>query len=184
MRTPNDHQSAAVLWPLRFTTSGAMYSTVPQNEYVFFSSNIDSLLKPKSVSLMWPSWSSRMLQWTFCQSVTSNRDQDTNEGPLCLWGTVLNYIPVIHSLSQQCCDGNEHWNVWKQILSDIHVVVIEKFVINTFSIKNIDKKENQCVQHKYFDKNWIFNKNTVYPYNKLIKLFHIFWTSFLHHKYI
>lgn len=126
MRTPNDHQSAAVLWPLRFTTSGAMYSTVPQNEYVFFSSNIDSLLKPKSVSLMWPSWSSRMLQGTICQSVTLNRDQDTNKGPLCLWGTVLNYIQVIHSLSRQCYDGNEHWNVWKQILSDIHVVVIRE----------------------------------------------------------
>jgi hypothetical protein len=32
IRTPKLHQSAAKEWPLRFTTSGAMYSTVPQNE--------------------------------------------------------------------------------------------------------------------------------------------------------
>ena len=49
MSTPYDHQSDAVPWPLRLTTSGAMYSTVPQNEYVFFSTSyILSLLKPKS----------------------------------------------------------------------------------------------------------------------------------------
>lgn len=32
IRTPNDHQSALWLWPRLFTTSGAMYSTVPQKE--------------------------------------------------------------------------------------------------------------------------------------------------------
>lgn len=32
MSTPYDHQSALWVWPRRFTTSGAMYSTVPQNE--------------------------------------------------------------------------------------------------------------------------------------------------------
>ena len=47
MRTPKDHQSAVVPCPLRLTTSGAMYSTVPQNEYVFLSSTA-SLLRPKS----------------------------------------------------------------------------------------------------------------------------------------
>lgn len=83
---------------------------------------------------------------TICQSVTSNRDQDTNKGPMCLWGTVLNYIPVFHSLSQQCYDGNEHWNVWKQIFSNIHVVVIEKFVINTMILykKYRLKRESMC----------------------------------------
>lgn len=44
-------------------TSGAIYSTVPQNENAFLSSpNIESLIRPKSVNLMWPSWSRRMLQ--------------------------------------------------------------------------------------------------------------------------
>ena len=39
-----------------------MYSTVPQNEKVFFeSSSMDSLLRPKSVSLMWPSAFNRIL---------------------------------------------------------------------------------------------------------------------------
>jgi len=61
INTPYDHQSAEESWPLRLTTSGAMYSTVPQNEKVLFSMNIDSLLSPKSVSLMWPSVSRRML---------------------------------------------------------------------------------------------------------------------------
>lgn len=32
MSTPKDHQSALCVWPRRFTTSGAMYSIVPQNE--------------------------------------------------------------------------------------------------------------------------------------------------------
>lgn len=45
--TPNDHQSAVVPCPFLFTTSGAMYSTVPQNENVFRSSTA-SLLRPKS----------------------------------------------------------------------------------------------------------------------------------------
>ena len=40
-----------------------MYSTVPQNEKAFLSSpKIESLIRPKSVSLIWPSWSSRMLK--------------------------------------------------------------------------------------------------------------------------
>ena len=64
IRTPYDHQSAAVPWPFLLTTSGAMYSTVPQNEYVFLSWNRDSLLRPKSVSLMWPSESRRILKYT------------------------------------------------------------------------------------------------------------------------
>ena len=48
MRTPNDHQSAVVPWPFLLTTSGAMYSTVPQKENVLRSSTA-SLLRPKSV---------------------------------------------------------------------------------------------------------------------------------------
>jgi len=70
INTPYDHQSADESWPLRFTTSGAIYSTVPQNENVLFSMNIDSLLSPKSVSLMCPSVSSRMLP-----QQTSHRSQ-------------------------------------------------------------------------------------------------------------
>ena len=35
MSTPKLHQSAAKVWPLRLTTSGAMYSTVPQKEYAY-----------------------------------------------------------------------------------------------------------------------------------------------------
>ena len=62
MRTPYDHQSAAVPCPFLLTTSGAIYSTVPQNEYVFFSSNRDSLLRPKSVTLICPSEFSSMLR--------------------------------------------------------------------------------------------------------------------------
>ena len=46
MSTPKDHQSAVVPCPFLLTTSGAMYSTVPQNEYVFESKA--SLLRPKS----------------------------------------------------------------------------------------------------------------------------------------
>lgn len=62
MSTPKDHQSAVMPCPRRLTTSGAMYSTVPQKEKVFLeSSSMDSLLRPKSVSLMWPSASSRIL---------------------------------------------------------------------------------------------------------------------------
>jgi hypothetical protein len=60
IRTPYDHQSAANECPLRDTTSGAMYSTVPQKEYAFLSSRA-SLLRPKSVKEMWPSASSKML---------------------------------------------------------------------------------------------------------------------------
>lgn len=52
MSTPYDHQSAEESWPFRLMTSGAMYSTVPQKEKALLSSNIDSLLRPKSVSLM------------------------------------------------------------------------------------------------------------------------------------
>lgn len=47
MSTPKDHQSAVVPCPFLLTTSGAMYSTVPQNEYVLESNA--SLLRPKSV---------------------------------------------------------------------------------------------------------------------------------------
>lgn len=32
MSTPKDHQSALCVCPRRFTTSGAMYSMVPQKE--------------------------------------------------------------------------------------------------------------------------------------------------------
>ena len=35
MSTPKDHQSAVVPCPFLLTTSGAMYSTVPQKEKVF-----------------------------------------------------------------------------------------------------------------------------------------------------
>jgi len=48
MRTPRDHQSALCVCPLLLTTSGAIYSTVPQKEYAFLSASTDSLLKPKS----------------------------------------------------------------------------------------------------------------------------------------
>lgn len=47
--TPRDHQSALCVCPLLLTTSGAIYSTVPQKEYAFLSASTDSLLKPKSV---------------------------------------------------------------------------------------------------------------------------------------
>lgn len=60
IKTPNDHQSTADVCPLRDMISGAMYSTVPQNENVF-SSLTASLLNPKSVKLMWPPESSKML---------------------------------------------------------------------------------------------------------------------------
>lgn len=48
IRTPNDHQSALCVCPLLFTTSGAMYSIVPQKEYALLSWSMASLLKPKS----------------------------------------------------------------------------------------------------------------------------------------
>lgn len=48
MSTPNDHQSALCVCPRRFTTSGAMYSMVPQNEYALLSWSMASLLSPKS----------------------------------------------------------------------------------------------------------------------------------------
>src|SRR5690606_12836343 len=51
--------STAWVCPLRLMISGAMYSTVPQNEK-HFSLFSDSLLRPKSVKLMWPDESSRM----------------------------------------------------------------------------------------------------------------------------
>mmetsp|Transcript_28343 Transcript_28343/g.74400 ORF Transcript_28343/g.74400 Transcript_28343/m.74400 type:complete len:234 (+) Transcript_28343:1072-1773(+) len=61
MRTPNDHQSAIQSWPFRLTTSGAMYSTVPQNEYVLPSAaSSASFESPKSVRAMWPFESSRI----------------------------------------------------------------------------------------------------------------------------
>lgn len=63
IRTPKDHQSAANECPFLLTTSGAMYSTVPQNEYVFcVGSSRGCLLSPKSVSEIWPSASRRMLE--------------------------------------------------------------------------------------------------------------------------
>lgn len=48
MSTPKDHQSALCVCPLLLTTSGAIYSTVPQKEYAFLSASTDSLLRPKS----------------------------------------------------------------------------------------------------------------------------------------
>ena len=68
MRTPYDHQSAAVPCPFRFTTSGAMYSTVPQNENVFLASNIDSLLRPKSVSLIFSFYKTKSSIYEFSPS--------------------------------------------------------------------------------------------------------------------
>ena len=61
-RSPKLHQSAAAECPRRFTTSGAMYSTVPQKLYVLHVEPMDSLLRPKSVTLTWPSSSRRTLQ--------------------------------------------------------------------------------------------------------------------------
>jgi hypothetical protein len=55
-----DHQSTAVVCPLRLIISGAIYSTVPQNENDF-SLFKDSLLKPKSVRLMCPEESNNIL---------------------------------------------------------------------------------------------------------------------------
>lgn len=46
--TPNDHQSALCVCPLLLTTSGAMYSIVPQKEYALLSWSMASLLNPKS----------------------------------------------------------------------------------------------------------------------------------------
>ena len=82
IRAPKLHQSTARLWPLRTRISGAlgarwnhqsgqalpacaarpwappeatyMYSMVPQKVWVTAPSWIDSLQRPKSVSLMWP----------------------------------------------------------------------------------------------------------------------------------
>lgn len=82
IRAPRLHQSTARLWPLRTRISGAlaargnhqsgralpgsppdpwsqpaaayMYSMVPQKVWVTAPSWIDSLHRPKSVSLMWP----------------------------------------------------------------------------------------------------------------------------------
>lgn len=48
MSTPNDHQSALCVCPLLLTTSGAMYSIVPQKEYALLSWSMASLLNPKS----------------------------------------------------------------------------------------------------------------------------------------
>lgn len=50
IRTPRDHQSALCVCPLLLTTSGAIYSTVPQKEYAFLSWSTDSLLSPKSAT--------------------------------------------------------------------------------------------------------------------------------------
>lgn len=50
IKTPKDHQSALWVWPRLLTTSGAMYSMVPQNEYARLSWSIASLLRPKSES--------------------------------------------------------------------------------------------------------------------------------------
>ena len=65
MRTPNDHQSAVVSCPFLFTTSGAMYSTVPQNENVFLSSTA-SLDRPKSTKR-------RKWAWQSCDSHVTYR---------------------------------------------------------------------------------------------------------------
>ena len=82
IRAPKLHQSTARVWPLRTRISGAlgarwnhqsgqalpacaarpwappeatyMYSMVPQKVWVTAPSWIDSLQRPKSVSLMWP----------------------------------------------------------------------------------------------------------------------------------
>lgn len=62
MRTPRLHQSAATVCPRLLTTSGAIYSTVPQKLYVFPFFSIDSLDRPKSVRLICPSASNRTLQ--------------------------------------------------------------------------------------------------------------------------
>ena len=51
MRAPRDHQSTAFPCPVLVSISGAMYSMVPQNVCVTVLSSIDSLHRPKSVSL-------------------------------------------------------------------------------------------------------------------------------------
>lgn len=61
IRTPKLHQSAATVCPRRFTTSGAIYSTVPQKLNVLLSFSIDSFDNPKSVRLICPSASRRTL---------------------------------------------------------------------------------------------------------------------------
>ena len=59
--TPKDHQSIFLLCPLFIVTSGATYSGVPHIVKVFsFPAFPEVLLKPKSVSLMWPSESTRI----------------------------------------------------------------------------------------------------------------------------
>jgi hypothetical protein len=44
INTPKLHQSAAWSWPVRLTTSGAMYSTVPQNENALPAGRVRSKL--------------------------------------------------------------------------------------------------------------------------------------------
>lgn len=51
MRAPRDHQSTALPCPVLVRISGAMYSMVPQKVWVTVLSSMDSLHKPKSVSL-------------------------------------------------------------------------------------------------------------------------------------
>jgi len=55
-RIPRLHQSTAALWPCYLIISGAMYSGVPQTEYVssLSSNSIPSLDRPKSVNFKWP----------------------------------------------------------------------------------------------------------------------------------
>lgn len=57
---PRDHQSTAFPWPERRRISGAIYSIVPQNVCVTECSSMDSLQRPKSVSLTCPFASNRM----------------------------------------------------------------------------------------------------------------------------
>ena len=52
---PKLHQSTACPCPLPSIISGAKYSGVPQNDLALLLSEIFSLLKPKSVILIYPS---------------------------------------------------------------------------------------------------------------------------------
>lgn len=54
IRAPKLHQSTALPCPTRIRISGAIYSIVPQNVWVFWSPWIASLHKPKSVNLTCP----------------------------------------------------------------------------------------------------------------------------------
>ena len=102
-----------------------MYSTVPQKEYVFFSSNMDSLLSPKSVSLMWPSESRRMLggrnTWVSAQ-----------------WGTVKNRcgtnVQGFSFFLSNIIFASHIKSFWITLLLAVTLKCAQQFVLVTFHL--------------------------------------------------